>query len=485
MKTRLIIFLSLFVFSFAKAQPTDTVNQLKKEVTTNLTDNILPFWLNYTVDPAGGFYGVVNNDGTPVADAEKGSILNARILWTFSKAYGKFGYERYRQAADRAAAYVIQHFIDTKYGGVYWSLDSEGRMKDGTKQTYALAFTIYGLAEHFRVTGDKKSLDAALSLYQTLETKVHDHQQLGYIENFQRDYTRTQTKGVDGMAGATKTMNTHIHLLEAYTTLYQVWPDEGLKANLKELLGILSDKLYDARRGHLILFCDDDWHPMGEVDSFGHDIETSWLICEAANAVGEEALIAKTNMQAVKMVDVALAEGLNTEGAMRYERDAKGYHDNLSWWPQCETIIGCVNAWQITGDTKYLQVAKKNWNYVQQHFVDNTVGGWFKGLTDDGQPAQQPKVSMWNCPYHNSRVAFELSTRLELPRVHTEVMAWSNITGVRLEGELIDFESTLRVGTIGSDMESTGREKQQKIKYNREGNQQITLTPMHGVEVKQ
>ena len=205
------------------AQTKVEMEQLRQEVTDNLTENILPFWMEKTVDPDGGFYGVVMNNGKAADNADKGAVLNARILWTFSKAYRHYGLESYRQMADRAAEYYITHFIDRKYGGVYWALTSEGVAKNTTKQTYACAFGIYGLAEHFRATGDKRSLEAAIKLYQTLESKVHDKAKLGYIEMFQRDYTRGQQHGVDGHASASKTMNTHIHVLEAYTTLYQVF----------------------------------------------------------------------------------------------------------------------------------------------------------------------------------------------------------------------------------------------------------------------
>ena len=471
----------------AYSQTKADIEEFRQEVTQNLTENILPFWMNKTVDPNGGFYGVVLNDGKAVADADKGAVLNARILWTFAKAYRHYGLEAYRQMADRAADYYISHFIDKKYGGVYWSLTAEGVAKNTTKQTYACAFGIYGLAEHFWATGDKRSLEAALSLYQTLETKVHDKAKSGYIEMFQRDYTRGTQLGVDMQANASKTMNTHIHVLEAYTTLYRVWPDEGLKANLKALLEILSTKLYDQKRAHLILYCDDDWKPVGEQeDSYGHDIETSWLMCEAAAAVGDPELKAKVEAQAVKMARTALDEGLNSEGAMRYEKTSKGYSTRISWWPQCETIIGAVNAWQLTGDRKYFDAAVRNWAFVKTHLVDQTNGGWFKDLDEQGKPSPwSPKASDWNCPYHNSRMGYELAERLLYPAVHTEVMAWSNITGVRQEGELIDFESTLRVGTPGGEMEKSGREKQQKIRYIRDGDTQQTITPMHGVEFTQ
>ena len=293
-----------------------------------------------------------------------------------------------------------------------------------------------------------------------------------------RDGARAQIKGVDGHAGATKTMNTHIHLLEGLTGLYLAWPDPEVKAALTELLDILQTRLYDAQTHHLILYCDDDWKPMDPVDSFGHDIETSWLMCEAAEAVGEPALLERVRRQAVQMVDTALAEGLDADGAMRYERTAAGYSNTRSWWPQCETVIGCINAWQITGERRYFDAAARCWDHIKAHFIDRTHGGWYKGLARDGSPSREPKASLWNCPYHNARVGFELRTRLQHPAVHTEVMAWSNITGVRSEGELIDFESSLRVGTPGGRIEASGRERQSGIRYSRTGDVQTTITPM-------
>lgn len=450
----------------------------RNEVESDLTSNILPFWIEKTIDPDGGFYGSVNADGNPNIGSDKGSILNARILWTFSKAYRHYGYDSYRQTADRAAGYFIDHFIDPKYGGVVWSLDSEGRVKDYTKQTYATAFGIYGLAEHFQATGDRRSLQAAISLFRTLEEHVHDGNRQGYIEAFNRDWTPTKTLGVDRMAGATKTMNTHIHVMEALTTLYQVWPDSTLRERLYESLEILQTRLYDSKTKHLILFCTDDWEQIGHVDSYGHDIETSWLLCEAAEVLGDNDLLAKIRRQSVEMVNVALSEGMSPEGLMRYEKTESGMSNEKSWWPQCETVIGCINAWQITGERRYYDAAVKTWNYIKEHFIDSRNGCWFKYLDVNGKPLREDKASMWNCPYHNSRMAFELNRRLLPETVHTEVMAWSNMTGVRVEGELIDFESTLRVGTPGGEIESTGREKQNGVQYKREGLSQQTQITM-------
>ncbi|MBR6370265.1 MAG: AGE family epimerase/isomerase [Bacteroidaceae bacterium] len=459
-------------------QTIDERNQFRNEVESDLTGNILPFWMEHMIDPDGGFYGSANVEGNPNIGSDKGSILNARIIWTFSKAFRHYGFDSYRKTADRAAGYFIDHFIDPKYGGVVWSLDSEGRVKDYTKQTYATAFGIYGLAEHFQATGNRRSLQAAIGLFRTLEEHVHDQGRQGYIEAFSRDWTPTKTLGVDRMAGATKTMNTHIHLMEALTTLYQVWPDSTLRERLYELLDILQRRLYSPESKHLILFCTDDWEPIGHVDSYGHDIETSWLLCEAAEVLGDKELLAKIRKQSVEMVDVALSEGMTPEGLMRYEKTESGISGEKSWWPQCETVIGCINAWQITGERKYYDNAVKTWNYIKEHFIDNRNGGWFKYLDGQGRPLREDKASMWNCPYHNSRVAYELNRRLLPETVHTEVMAWSNITGVRVDGELIDFESTLRVGTPGGKIESTGREKQNGVRYRREGPTQSTQITM-------
>ena len=449
------------------------IEELSASIENNLTENILPFWMDYTVDPDGGFYGTVMNDGTARA-TDKGAILNARILWTFSRAYRIYGIPAYKEMADRAAEYFKAHFIDKKYGGVFWAVDSEGGMSDGTKQTYANAFGVYGLAEHFRATGDLSSLEAAKDIFHTLQKHAHDPARKGYIEVFDRDWSCTEAKGVDGRA-STKTMNTHIHVMEGFTNLYLAWPDQEVKDAILELLDILQTHLYNADTKHLILYCDDDWNVVGTSDSYGHDIETSWLMCESADIVGDEALKAKIRRQAIEMVDVALAEGIRPDGGMKYEGE------RLQWWPQCETVIGCINAWQITGQKKYFDAAVKCWDFTDRYFVDHEVGGWYKDITEDGTPFERSaKASMWNCPYHNSRMAYEVVARLAHPAVHTEVMAWSNITGVRSEGELIDFESTLRVGTPGGEIESTGREKQSRIQYSRDGFTQTTVTPMRG-----
>lgn len=469
-------------------QESQNAEALRSEIEHDLLTNILPYWLEKSPDAYGGFNGLIAYNGVANEQAPKGAVLGARILWTFSAAYRNYSIAAHKDYADKIQQFYIQHFIDKRYGGVYWTLNPEGAMLDGTKQTYAAAFGIYGLSEHFRATGNKQSLETAISLYRTLNEKVKDKQNGGYKEVMSRDYSSTVSNGVDDHAGATKTMNTHIHLLEAFTNLYKVWHDKQLENDIRDLIMILSssDRLYNPQTGHLRLFCNDAWQELDKVDSYGHDIETSWLLYEAAEVLGDKALILTVGKQSVRMVDVALAEGTNPDGSMIYEKNSKGLQRRLSWWPQCESIVGCVNAWQITGKQEYLDQAVKMWQFVRDNFIDRENGEWHHYISASGEvQKKEPKGSLWNCPYHNSRMGFEIVNRLKPQAVHSEVMAWSNITGVRMDGELIDFESTLRVGNPGKPMESTAREAQNNVRYRRDGQTQIVDIPLHGAHFHQ
>ena len=480
---RILLGTGLFLLLAAAlpAQTRQETEAFKATVEADLYGNILPFWSRFAPDTKDGFYGTILTDGTSVPDAERGAVLNARILWTFSNAYRHRPAVEYKQLADRAAAYYIGHFIDWRSGGVFWTLDADGYPADRTLQTYAAAFGIYGLSEHFRATGDQASLTAAIGIYRALEDQVHDKVLDGYFDTFAQE----GKTGVDGKKGAEKTMNTHIHVLEAYTNLYRVWPDPELRGNLAGLIGILQTRLYDAKTKHLVIYCDARWNPIGNPVSYGHDIEASWLLTEAAEVLGDEQLLAAVRKQAVEMVDVALAEGIDATGVMLNGIGEENADPLLEWWPQAEAVVGCINAWQLTGKESYFRAAQRSWAYIKNHCIDYENGGWFKKFTPDGKPAHAPKGSLWNCPYHNSRMGSELSDRLIFPAVDSEVMAWSNLTGIRKEGELVDFESSLRIGIPGGNIEASGREKQSGVRFTREGNRRMTVTPMHGATVSQ
>ena len=409
---RLFVLAIALIFAAQAYSQEKEIETLCEETIQDLKGNILPFWMNKDVDPNGGFYGFLTFDGQPRANAPKGGVLNGRILWSFSSGYRLFGNKEYLALANRAQRYFIDYFIDKKYGGTYWIVGADGAPLDSTKQTYGIAYGIYGLSEHFHATGNNESLQKAIELYQTMETHVRDSIKEGYIEAFTRSWGRTSRLAYKGRA--TKTMNTHIHVLEAYTSLYRVWKDAGLRQRLETLIHLVSEKLYNPVTHHLILYCDSDWNSLDDVDSYGHDIETSWLLSEAAEVLGDEALKVKIDKIAVDMAETALKEGGTPEGGMIYERKGTHYQRELSWWCQAETVLGCINAWQITGDEKFLNSAIKTWTFIKTKVIDPVYGEWYSTVSDTGKAMKKvPKANMWRGPYHNSRMGYEIYTRLK------------------------------------------------------------------------
>lgn len=418
---RLLILANFIVMALASScgeaavEVPEKADVMRQEILADLTDNILPFWIHYSFDPSGGFYGIVGRDGSGRPDAQKGGVMNSRILWTFSKAYEMYGDIHYLMVADRAQREFLEKFIDHEDGGVYWQIGPDGVPSDSTKRTFAIAYGIYGLVAHHRATGNLKSLDAAIALYRTLEDKVRDKDIDGYVEAFNSDFTEpTGDRPAPGLE-ALKTMNTHIHIVEAYTQLYKVWAHKGLEERLKAVVEMVTDRIFDAETGHLNPYFDLSWDKAGgAVASYGHDIETAWLLTEAAQACGDDALVRKCRDVSLRLVDTAIEEGFNQEkGYMMYESRGGILRDHASWWCQCETIIGCVDAWQMTGDEAYLDVACRTWDFIKANFVDREYGEWFRTVRADGRPnTREAKASVWNCPYHNSRLGFEMDVRL-------------------------------------------------------------------------
>lgn len=297
------------------------IQTLKQEMENELNGNILHFWLARMIDREnGGFHGRIDGEGRLVAGAEKGAILNARILWSFSAAYRVTGKEEYKEAADRAAQYLMANFVDHEYGGVYWSLHDDGKPKDTKKQTYAIGFAIYGLAEYVRATGSDDALKCAIGLYRDIEAHAFDTVNNGYTEALSRDWKpiadmRLSDKDENG----SKTMNTHLHIIEPYTNLYRVWKDEGLRGKLVNLLHLFLDVMLNPQTNHLDLFFNDQWQGSRNIQSFGHDIEASWLLHETALVLADPAIL-KAVEPKVKAIAVAADEGLCDNGGMIYER---------------------------------------------------------------------------------------------------------------------------------------------------------------------
>lgn len=390
--------------------------QLTQEVQQDLTENILPFWATHAPDSSGGFYGELNFDGSPKAEATKGGILHARLLWTFSSAYRLLQEETYRALADRAQRYFLDYFIDKEYGGSYYVLNADGSPLMTQKNTYQNAFAIYGLSEHYRATGNKESLQAAIDIYNKLVAHAYDPAHKGFIEGCSREWKNNELFSM-------KTMNTNLHVLEALTNLYRVWKDPGLQEQLKDEIDVMRHKIIDTVRWHEILYLSMDWQPSPmRIDSYGHDVEYSWLLVEAAEVLGDEEILADTKRIAVNVAGVQIEEGLTPEGYMRGEKFhgerpaipgmPQETRHRLEWWPQAEAVVGFINAWQISQDKKFLDAALLAWKWTKTYMIDHEYGEWYGNVYEDGTPKKDfVKADQWRCPYHNSRMGFELITR--------------------------------------------------------------------------
>ena len=387
-----------------------------------LVGNILPFWMRHAVDREnGGFYGAIDENLNVDVKAERSAVLNARILWTFAAASRLIGNE-YRGLADWAYDTITNRFLDLEDGGLFWMLDYRGNPVSTRKQTYAQAFGIYALSEYFRATGNAASLDHAKRLFQLIEEHDRDPVCKGYLEARARDWRpladmRLSPKDLN----SPKSMNTHLHLLEAYTNLLRVWRDPTLAARQSELLELTMDCIVDPLSGHFRLFFDQEWNSLSDHRSYGHDIEGSWLIVEAAEVLDDAKLIKRARTLAVMMAGSVYEQGLDQDGSLFYEADAQGrlVDPKKHWWAQAEAVVGFYNAYQVSGDRRFLDASRRVWDYIEAKVVDKVHGEWHAKLSPEGvvlTAAEDPDAQLagpWKCPYHNARLCYEMIGRLE------------------------------------------------------------------------
>lgn len=389
--------------------------ELAQQLRDELTGNILPFWMDRMVDSRhGGFFGRIDGAGKLIDGAPKGGILNARILWTFSAAYRLLGQPEYIKLARRAKDYIFDHFFDADFGGTFWSLSSDGVPLDSKKQIYSQAFFIYALSECYMATGDNKCLDEAVKLYHLIEKYSFDKEKNGYFEACDRCWQPLADMRLsDKDANEKKTMNTHLHILEAYTNLHRIWKHDELSAQLHNLISIFIERIIDPKTYHLNLFFDEGWVCKSSIVSYGHDIECSWLLHEAALELGDNELIARVERVCMGIVNASL-EGLQPDGSIIYEKDiATGHIDSdRHWWPQAELVVGLFNAWQLAGDKQFIAKSVKAFDFICKNLIDREHGEWFWSIRGDGSVNRtDDKAGFWKCPYHNGRMCIEIIKR--------------------------------------------------------------------------
>ena len=420
------------------------LDMMRLEMQDVLENNILPFWLEKMQDNEnGGFYGRIDGNNQLHPEAEKGAILNARILWSFSAAYRVLQKEEYLEAATRAKDYLIEHFIDPEYGGVYWSVDYTGEPLDTKKQFYAIAFVIYGLTEYARATGDREALEYALDLYDCIEEHAFDSEQNGYIEACTREWDKIEDMRLSELdANYPKSQNTHLHIMEAYANLLRCLkemrcqeqcdyvpaigsvlpvgisvPPETLisvEGALRNIIDIFVGRILNPETNHLDLFFDMDWtRGAGRLESYGHDIECSWLLHEAALMLGDENVLEKVE-SVIQEVAKAAEKGLRPDGSMIHEANLDTGHvdDDLHWWVQAENVVGWFNIWQHFGDEEAFKKSEKCWQFIKDKLVDWDNGEWYWSRHPDGSlNTIDDKAGFWKCPYHNSRMCLEIIER--------------------------------------------------------------------------
>jgi cellobiose epimerase len=383
------------------------IKQYQSEVTQEL-NNILDFWTTNTYDEKnGGFIGKMDNNGQIDFDAPKGLVLNARILWTFSAAYKSSRKAAHLAAAQRAYAALFLHFKDPEFGGYYWSIQPNGGPLSMRKQIYGLAFALYGLSEFYQISASTEVKNACIEVFNWIEKHSFNPKNGGYLEAVARDGSPLEDVRLSPKdRNDPLSMNTHLHILEAYTNLNRIWQNDALKQQTKNLIDVFLEHIINSKTKHLTLFFDNNWLPTDTEISYGHDIEAAWLVLEAAEIVDYK--VAETQKIAVQIAHAA-AKGLNTEGSLDYEKHRPERH----WWVQAEAMVGFLNAYELSNDTHFLDKSIACWDFTKRFFIDHTNGEWFWGYTADGQLMRgEDKVGFWKCPYHNARACMEVGRRL-------------------------------------------------------------------------
>lgn len=383
-----------------------------QEIETHLKEVLIPFWESLHDREHGGFYGWLGYDLKLNQQAVKGVILNSRILWFFSNAYRMLGDETLLAYAKHAYRFLRDVCIDKEYGGVYWSMTYDGEVEDHTKHTYNQAFAIYALASYYDASQENEALKLAYQLFDLIEFRCRDRE--GYGEAYGRAFHPVSNEKLsENGVMASRTMNTLLHVFEAYTELYRTDRNGRVGEKLREILTQFADKVYNPRLKRQEVFFDSRWNSLLDLHSYGHDIEASWLLDRGCQILGESEWTEK-----IKPIVKALAEKIYARAYKDYSilNECENGVDNTDrvWWVQAEGIVGFLNAWENEPEQLYyLQAAQDIWAYIRRYLIDPRSGSeWYWRVDEKGVPiAGEPIVEPWKCPYHNGRMCMEVMAR--------------------------------------------------------------------------
>jgi len=384
------------------------LNEIKNE----LLNHIVPFWDSLEDKENGGFYGFMDNNLKLDKNAEKGVILHSRILWFYSNCYLTLKDEKYLEKAKGCYEFMNKYCVDRENGGVYWMMNADGTVKDDMKHTYCQAFFVYALSSYYDASKDESALALAMDIFNTIEEKCTDD--VAYLEAMSRTWEIVENDALseNGLM-ADKTMNTTLHLLEAYTELYRVSKNEKVLARLKFQTGLFLDKIFYAEDDRLLVFFDKNLDVIGDIHSYGHDIEATWLLDRACDVMGDKELSEKVSAMNERIV-ANIAKLAYRNGSLLNERDKTEINTWRIWWVQAEAVVGFMNGFERYDKSEYKEMSESIWNYIKNNIVDKREGGeWYSQLDENGVPADfKAVVDPWKCPYHNGRMCLEIINRL-------------------------------------------------------------------------
>jgi cellobiose epimerase len=393
------------------------LEKFSRDVGQHLFGHILPFWYGPALDEEnGGWMAWLSNDLKPDRSQPKGLVVNSRILWAFSAVHRVRAKPVYFDMAARSFEFVMNKFWDAEHGGAFWQLDDKGKVIDDSKKIYGHAFYIYALTEFHLAFNSPAALERAKELFELIERHAHDATFGGYVEVCQRNWSeagagaRLSEKDMNEK----KSMNNQLHILESYTNLYRVWPERRVAERLREMMDIFLTRILDPHTKHLHHFFDSEWNVRSDTYTFGHDIEASWLLCEAAEELGDVKLLERVRGVALQMAEAVFNEGYGADGGLCYEgQDGQIIDGGRECWPQAEALVGFINAFELSGNKDYFAAMLRTWKFIVENVADHVHGEWFWRINSDGEPDDKlPKVSEWKGPYHATRACLELMKRL-------------------------------------------------------------------------